>query len=166
MPEFGRVTPRDDSSLQVEFREDYAKVLRRVVAEFTEVLAKTSGGGLFGRKPALADTRLFPDSSKDKRASADFRERHGAAMRARVAAAADRVLASWDGEPTFVMDKAAVRDWFVVLAHAQSMYLPRPRWRALDILGDGDQRVTMLAAMQSVIAQMSISASGRGLSST
>ena len=166
MHEFVWATRLADSSLQVELREDYARMLWRVVAEFVEVLAKDSGGGLLGRKPELANTRLFPGSAKDRRASADFRERHGTAMRARVATAADRMLASCQGETKVVLDKAAVRDWFVVLAHAQSMYLQRPRWRALSVADNSDRRVRMLLVIQGIIAEASISTDGRAPSST
>ncbi|WP_372664178.1 DUF2017 family protein [Amycolatopsis kentuckyensis] len=92
----------------------------------TGVAARLAGSG---RRAGVPDGRLFPDAYGSRALSAGFRDRHGAAMRAEVAAVFTRVLAAWDGGTELDLDLAGARDLRLALAHAQTVSLRLPRWK-------------------------------------
>jgi hypothetical protein len=93
----------------------------------TDVAARLAGSD---RRTGIPDHRLFPDAYDSREPSAAFRTRHGAAMRAEVAATFARVLAAWDGGPDLDLDLAGARDLRLALAHAQTVTLRSARWKA------------------------------------
>jgi hypothetical protein len=106
--------------IRIALAPNTASVLHHTL---TDVAARLAGSG-----KAIADTMLFPDAHRRRKPSAAFRERHGAAMRAEVVAAFSRVLGAWSGGTELELDLAGARDLRLVLAHAQSAYLRKPRW--------------------------------------
>lgn len=120
MTDFAHVTAWS-GCVRIAFAPNTASVLHGMLAD---VAARLDGSGRKG----IADTTLFPDAYRRRKPSAAFRERHGAAMRAEVAAAFSRVLEAWPGGPELELDLAGARDLRLVLAHAQSAYLRKPRW--------------------------------------
>jgi hypothetical protein len=92
----------------------------------TDVAARLAGSD---RRTGIPDHRLFPDAYDSREPSAAFRTRHGAAMRAEVAATFARVLAAWDGGPDLDLDLAGARDLRLALAHAQTVTLRQTRWK-------------------------------------
>ncbi|SEF26403.1 hypothetical protein SAMN05421837_103275 [Amycolatopsis pretoriensis] len=120
MTDFAHVTAWS-GRVRLALAPNTASVLHRTL---TEVAARLGGSG----RKRIADATLFPDAYRRRQPSAAFRDRHGAAMRAEVAAAFSRVLAAWDGATVLDLDLAGARDLRLVLAHAQSAYLRQPRW--------------------------------------
>jgi hypothetical protein len=106
--------------IRIALAPNTASVLHHTL---TDVAARLAGSG-----KAIAGTMLFPDAHRRRKRSAAFRERHGAAMRAEVVAAFSRVLGAWSGGTELDLDLAGARDLRLVLAHAQSAYLRKPRW--------------------------------------
>ncbi|TVT62865.1 hypothetical protein FNH05_00350 [Amycolatopsis rhizosphaerae] len=128
MADFVNAWPTGDGGATIVMSDNAALSLRSLVTRLRTALEP-------GRK-SLPDHRLFPDAYAGKRESEDFRARHGAEMRAEVIAAADRVLAHWAGEPQVTLDPGRLRDWFLVMGHAQSLFRKPNRWhrRRLDRL--------------------------------
>jgi hypothetical protein len=107
--------------IRLAFAPNTASVLHQTL---TDVATRLAGSGRKG----IADTTLFPDAYRRRKPSAAFRDRHGAAMRAEVVSAFTRVLERWSGGAELELDLAGARDLRLVLAHAQSAYLRKPRW--------------------------------------
>ncbi|HVV09950.1 DUF2017 family protein [Amycolatopsis sp.] len=83
--------------------------------------------GFLASLDSVKDRRLFPDAFADKGNSSGFRAAHGAGMREELAGAARRVLAAWPDAPDVTLPPELVRDWLIVLSHAQTKYLGRRR---------------------------------------
>lgn len=69
--------------------------------------------------------RMFPDAYSDRAESRAFRSRHDAGMRASVAAATHRLLASLDETAILELDAAAQVDFFIAIGAARWLYAYR-----------------------------------------
>ncbi|WAL64421.1 hypothetical protein ORV05_26105 [Amycolatopsis cynarae] len=120
MADFIDASPTGDGGATMVMSDNAALMLRSLVTRLRTALEP-------GRK-SLPDHRLFPGAYPGKRESNDFRARHGAEMRAELIAATDRVLACWTGEPQVTLEPGRLRDWFLVMGHAQSLFRKPNRW--------------------------------------
>lgn len=127
----------------------------------------------FGRRPRpLPDRRLFPDAYFDRDASDAFRARHGEDMRRRVLDAVRRTAVLFvhahdaGHDPAVVaVPEVAVPDVFCALAHAQSLFVSRPRWNVLVdwptvTLRKGGRELTWLVTCQTALAESALAAPG------
>ncbi|MGW5705320.1 DUF2017 family protein [Amycolatopsis japonica] len=124
MRDAARIT-RDGESTRIEMVENVAAVLRFILEDFAVALAADPAG-----PHGVPDDLLFPDAYRRKSDSADFRAKHGQAMRDEVATVVDRVLAAWPDRPVLLLDRAGVLDLRLALVHAQVRYLRKPRWKS------------------------------------
>ena len=108
--------------VEIRLADEFAARLQPEVADLLRALRDTRPRGALRRRPVLANERLFPDAYADKTQSAAFRRRHGDAMRARLIDATRRVLAQCAPVDRLVLDEQALRDWFIVLAHARTRH--------------------------------------------
>lgn len=114
----------ENGQVVIEFADNTAMVLRSIFVELGEMLAEDPP------PRRLTNERLFANACDRAADSAAFRAAHGARMRAEVREAVGRVLAGWRGDLRLELDRSAVRDWLITLAHAQTRWLKQPRWRA------------------------------------
>ncbi|MET8849376.1 hypothetical protein [Amycolatopsis sp. NPDC004625] len=154
MTDFAHVTAWS-GRVRIAFAPHTASVLHGMLSD----VATRLGGS--GRK-GIADTTLFPDAYRRRKTSAEFRERHGAAMRAEVVAAFSRTLEAWPGGPELELDLAGARDLRLVLAHAQSAYLRKPRWEVppdelFSTRWGGEIKFAWLQALESHVATAALS---------
>ncbi|WP_414939273.1 hypothetical protein [Amycolatopsis sp. cmx-11-51] len=124
MRDAARVAPEGDGA-RIDMAENVAEVLRFILTDFAGALAADPVG-----PDGVPDDLLFPDAYPRKAASADFRARHGRAMRGEVVAAVARVLAAWPGGQVLTLDRGGVQDLRLTLVHAQVRYLRKPRWKS------------------------------------
>ncbi len=124
MHDAARIT-RDGDFVRIEMSENVAEVLRFILVEFGDALAADPAG-----PGGVPDELLFPDTYSRKTDSAEFRTRHGQAMRMEIGAVVARVLAGWPGGRFLILDRGGVRDLRLALVHAQVRYLRKPRWKA------------------------------------
>ncbi|MFE0024309.1 DUF2017 family protein [Amycolatopsis sp. NPDC059021] len=149
-------------TVQLAMSENAADTVRHILAELESALAEAREAPR-PRRLRLPDKRLFPDAYGDAAESARFRERHGTRMREEVGAALERVRLAWPDQPWLTLDGAAVRDWLIVLAHAQTSYLRKPRWRASpggSSKREGEVKVAWLMSLQGCIATAALAPAG------
>lgn len=116
---------REGDGARIDMAGNVAEVLRFILTDFAGALAADPAG-----PDGVPDDLLFPDAYPRKADSADFRARHGQAMRGEVAAAVARVLAAWPGGPVVLLDRGGLLDLRLTLVHAQVRYLRKPRWKS------------------------------------
>lgn len=126
MPEEFSITAADGGAVHVRIPVHDAAELRRVLARFVEALER----GLLGRgRLAWAGSTdpLFPSAYPDRRRSREFRLARAEDGRRRLIAAADRIDRQLATAVDFTLTPDGVADWFMVCAHAQSLFVTR-RW--------------------------------------
>ncbi|GAA4532770.1 DUF2017 family protein [Amycolatopsis samaneae] len=161
MEDYIRVTGVGGGTVQLAMSENAADAVWHILAELDSVLAEARQDPP-PRRLRLPDKRLFPDAYDSAAENAAFRERHGTRMREELGAALERVLEAWPEQPWLTLDSAAVRDWMVVLAHAQTSYLRKPRWRASvgTSKRDNDVKVAWLRTLQACVAAATLAPPG------
>lgn len=113
----------DDGAIRLTLSPDVAETVLTSVRQFIAALET-------GRRPGLvrgwlSNWRLFPHAYPQRKESKRFRKRHNGWMRDSLYASACRIRDGWPAEPIFVLDRAAIADWFAVCGQAQTLYIQR-----------------------------------------
>ncbi|AIJ21505.1 hypothetical protein [Amycolatopsis methanolica] len=121
--DFLNAVPGQGGHVLVEMSPNVAECLYAIGRDLLTALET----GYRGRR-RLRDEDLFPDAYELIRDSKAFRERHGAAMRESLTAAVRAVVLNYRGQTVFTLDRAWLRAWFTMVAHAPALYVRKPRW--------------------------------------
>ncbi|WP_051400179.1 DUF2017 family protein [Haloechinothrix halophila] len=113
----------DDGAIRLTLSPDVAGTVRTSVGQFIEALETGRRPGVLRRR--LSNWRLFAHAYPRPKPSRQFRQRHNGWMRESLHASACRIRDAWPDEPTFVLDRAAIADWFAVCGQAQTLYIHR-----------------------------------------
>ncbi|GAA5118040.1 hypothetical protein [Haloechinothrix salitolerans] len=139
----------DDGAIRLTLSPDVADIVLTSVSQFIAALETGRRPGVLPRR--LSNWRLFAHAYPRPKPSRQFRKRHNGWMRASLYESACRIRDGWPDEPTFVLDRAAIADWFAVCGQAQALYVQRRSPNPLQgSFGHG--RPFWLAQVQSYVA--------------
>lgn len=113
----------EDGAVRLTLSPDVADTVLTSVREFISALETGRRPGVLRRR--LSNWRLFAHAYPRPKASRRFRQRHNGWMRESLLASACRIRDGWSDRSPFVLDRAAIADWFAVCGLAQTLYVQR-----------------------------------------